>query len=417
MDFKNHPCFDAEAKHLYARIHLPVAKECNIQCHYCNRAYSCVNESRPGITASILTPQDAAAYLEKQLALIPALRVAGIAGPGDPLANPRETLLTLETIHKAHPELLLCVATNGLELATYARDLKDCAVSHVTVTVNTADPETGALIYKWVRYGKRVYRGIEAAALLLERQTEGIKAIKALGITVKINTVVIRGVNDSRIGEVSRLVSSLGADIQNCISMYPAPGTALEHNGEPDAATMSRIRADAAAYMKQMQHCTRCRADAAGFLGRDNPAETAKIMQAVTGAAENRPYVAVTSLDGVFVNEHLGEARELWIFDLEEKRVKFITKRTLPLPGSGTKRWEVLADLIKDCRVLLVNGIGKNPLGILETAGIKVIAMEGLIHPAVENVLTGRDIPRCFLKTEGECGKALHCSGTGAGCL
>ena len=34
---KVHPCFDKEAKLKYARIHIPVAPKCNVQCGYCNR--------------------------------------------------------------------------------------------------------------------------------------------------------------------------------------------------------------------------------------------------------------------------------------------------------------------------------------------------------------------------------------------
>ena len=51
-----HPCFDKEARHKNARVHLPVAPKCNIQCNYCNRKFDCVNESRPGVTSSVLTP-------------------------------------------------------------------------------------------------------------------------------------------------------------------------------------------------------------------------------------------------------------------------------------------------------------------------------------------------------------------------
>ena len=48
-----HPCFNEESKGKYARVHLPVAPKCNIQCNYCNRKYDCVNESRPGVTSEI----------------------------------------------------------------------------------------------------------------------------------------------------------------------------------------------------------------------------------------------------------------------------------------------------------------------------------------------------------------------------
>ena len=34
MDFANHPCFNAEARHKTGRIHLPVAPKCNVQCNF-----------------------------------------------------------------------------------------------------------------------------------------------------------------------------------------------------------------------------------------------------------------------------------------------------------------------------------------------------------------------------------------------
>ena len=54
-----HPCFSAQAHFRYGRIHLPVAPRCNIRCGYCDRRYDCPNESRPGVTSSLLTPKDA----------------------------------------------------------------------------------------------------------------------------------------------------------------------------------------------------------------------------------------------------------------------------------------------------------------------------------------------------------------------
>ncbi|MGA2223888.1 MAG: nitrogen fixation protein NifB, partial [Syntrophobacteraceae bacterium] len=87
-DFSRHPCFNAEAKGSYGRVHLPVAPQCNIRCNYCNRKYDCVNESRPGVTSAVLSPLQAARYVEKILEREPRISVAGIAGPGDPFANP-----------------------------------------------------------------------------------------------------------------------------------------------------------------------------------------------------------------------------------------------------------------------------------------------------------------------------------------
>ena len=59
-----HPCYDEEAHRTFARMHLPVAPRCNIQCNYCNRKFDCVNESRPGVTSEVLTPEQACEYVD-----------------------------------------------------------------------------------------------------------------------------------------------------------------------------------------------------------------------------------------------------------------------------------------------------------------------------------------------------------------
>ena len=82
-------------------------------------------------------------------------------------------------------------------------------MSHVTVTLNAVDPDVGAKIYSWVRDGKVVYRGREAAELLLSRQLEAIKGLKERDILVKINTIVIPGVNDHHIQAITDVVSAM----------------------------------------------------------------------------------------------------------------------------------------------------------------------------------------------------------------
>ena len=96
-----HPCFDLEAKHKNARVHLPVAPKCNIQCNYCNRLYDCVNESRPGVTSAVLSPYQSVEYLKELDKHIDNISVIGIAGPGDPFANPEETIETMKKVIEA----------------------------------------------------------------------------------------------------------------------------------------------------------------------------------------------------------------------------------------------------------------------------------------------------------------------------
>jgi len=131
-DAAKHPCFNAGAKGRYGRVHLPVAPSCTIKCNYCNRKYDCVNESRPGVTSAVLQPFQAADYVAQVLAREPRISVVGIAGPGDPMANAGRTLETLRLIRQRFPELILCLATNGLALPPHVPALAELGVSHVT---------------------------------------------------------------------------------------------------------------------------------------------------------------------------------------------------------------------------------------------------------------------------------------------
>ena len=98
------------------------------------------------------------------------ISVAGIAGPGDPFADPEPTLETLRKIRTSHPEAILCVSSNGMNILSSIKELAELKVSHVTITVNAIRADIGAKIYKWIRVGKKTFRGEEGATLLLENQ-------------------------------------------------------------------------------------------------------------------------------------------------------------------------------------------------------------------------------------------------------
>lgn len=264
-----HPCFHPGARGRYGRIHLPVAPTCNIQCSYCNRAYDCINESRPGVASRILEPEEAAGYLDEALSRMPFISVAGIAGPGDSFADPVRTLTTLELIRGSHPQLHLCLSTNGLNVARYIDALVELNVRFVTVTVNAVDPEVGAKIYSRISEGDVMFEGPDAAAFLIDHQMEAIAGLKAKGLIVKVNTVVIPGVNDTHSVAVAEGVSRFKADLHNLIALIPVPGTALQHIAPPSAKRMAFLRQASEAFIPQMRHCVRCRSDAVGLLHDD----------------------------------------------------------------------------------------------------------------------------------------------------
>jgi len=418
MNREDHPCFSEGARHKFGRIHLPVAPKCNMQCNYCNRDFECVNESRPGVSSTILSPRQAAAYLDGVLRKIKDIRVVGIAGPGDPFANAEETMETLRLVREKYPDMMLCVATNGLEVAPYVDDLASMQVSHVTVTVNAVDPEVGKHIYAWARVKQRIYRGPEAARIILERQIEAIGLLKARNVTVKINTVVMPGINDGHVAEIAKRMAEMNADILNCIPLYHVAGTPFEGITPPTEEEMEALRERARGFMPQMSHCHRCRADAAGLIGAPHTGEVMDLLKeaAKPRVTPERPYVALASMEGLFVNQHLGEAASLWIFGLRDGKSELIGRRSTPSPGGGTARWQEMGELLRDCSVLLVNGIGPFPKLVLERSGVQVAVMEGLAKEGIDALLSGRDIPRILLRTPGRCAMGKGCGGTGAGC-
>ena len=418
-EYRNHPCFHADAKGKFGRVHLPVAPKCNIKCNFCDRKYDCVNESRPGVTSTLLSPQQAGVYMQKVLEKEPRITVAGIAGPGEPFANGPETIATMRTIRKNHPQVLLCVSSNGMAIGPYIETLAELAVSHVTITVFAVDPAIGEKIYSWVEDGNVIYRGRQAAEILLSRQMAAISKLKAHGITVKVNCIVIPGINDNHVEEVARTMKELGVDLLNCMAMFPNVNTPFGTLPQPSKELMEEIRTTAEKYLPQMRHCTRCRADAVGLLDDDRTEEFRSCLSACSTLkpvpAAERPYVAVATEEGILVNKHLGEARSLQIWEQANGNgFRLVEERATPSAGGGIKRWHQLARILGDCRAILVSGVGQTPYDILCKSGTKPVEAAGFIEEGLASVYENRNT--AFLRGRKTPCKDGACSGSGGGC-
>lgn len=414
-EIANHPCFNREKKHDCGRVHLPVAPKCNILCNFCLRKFDCINESRPGVTSRVLTPPQALSYLEQVLEQEPRLTVAGIAGPGDPMANPKETLATLRGVHEKFPQLMLCLASNGLAVPHYLDELADTGVSHVSLTINAVDPEIGAKVYRWVRDGNVVYRGQDAAKLLWERQQAAIAGLKERGIAVKVNTIVITGINDHHVLKIAKTVAAMGVDIQNLMPLIPTAGTPLADTPEPSTEFMSGLRKMTGELLPQMTHCKRCRADAVGLLDEDRSAEFRPLMDICPSGgscSSQKPYVAVATLEGVLVNQHLGEAMRLQIWEQADGGFEMVEERPAPEPGIGPQRWEKLSQILNDCRAVLVSALGESPRTVLEQNGITAVEMEGFVTEGLDAIYSGRDLNGFRRRKRG---LASSCCGKGSG--
>ncbi|MFZ7119842.1 MAG: nitrogenase cofactor biosynthesis protein NifB [Eubacteriaceae bacterium] len=263
-----HPCYNKNA-HNNARIHLPVAPKCNIQCKFCNRKYDCQNESRPGVTSNLLTPQTALERFNYYDEKVENLTVMGIAGPGDALANFDKTRETIKLIRESHPDVAICLSTNGLLLPEYAQELKDLGVTHLTVTINAVDSSIGEKIYDFIEYEGKIIRGKKAAEILLRNQLKGIEMFKDSDVMCKVNIVAIKGVNDFYIRDVVNKVKSLGVTLTNIMSLIPVKGTEFENHEPLSKEELTKLRKDCDKLVTQMFHCKQCRADAVGKLNND----------------------------------------------------------------------------------------------------------------------------------------------------
>jgi nitrogen fixation protein NifB len=412
---KNHPCYSEEAHHHYARMHVAVAPACNIQCNYCNRKYDCSNESRPGVVSERLSPEQAAKKVLAVASTIPQMTVLGIAGPGDPLANPEKTFKTFELISQTAPDIKLCLSTNGLMLPDYIDTIQKHNVDHVTITINMVDPDIGARIYPWIYYRNKRHVGREASEILHERQMLGLEMLTERGILCKVNSVMIPGINDHHLVEVNKAVKSRGAFLHNIMPLISAPehGTAFGLSGQrgPTAQELKALQDACQGEMTMMRHCRQCRADAVGLLGEDRSAEfstekldemevtyDASLRQAYleTVEAERQAKVAAKSAEleklagvesditvllavatkgGGRVNEHFGQVSEFQIYEASSSGAKFVGHRRVDLycqDGFGEEMsLATIIRAINDCHAVFVSKIGHCPKETLSEAGIE----------------------------------------------
>ena len=411
---KDHPCYSEEAHHYFARMHVAVAPACNIQCNYCNRKYDCANESRPGVVSERLTPDTA---LRKIIAVaneVPQLSVLGVAGPGDAVYDWRKTQATFGAVAELMPDIKLCISTNGLALPDHVDEIAALNIDHVTITINMVDPEIGARIYPWIFYDHKRYTGVEASQILHERQMLGLEMLSARGILVKVNSVMIPGVNDEHLIEVNKWVKQRGAFLHNVMPLIsdPAHGTHYGLTGQrgPTPVELKLMQDKLEGGAKLMRHCRQCRADAVGLLGEDrgqefnldllpqavvyDPAKreayrdfvaqerndqlAAKAI-AVSAVRETEAsatlMVAIATKGGGRINEHFGHAREFQVYEASAKGIAFSGHRKVDsycLGGFGeSATLEGVIAALEGVDVVLCAKIGECPSDMLSAAGIE----------------------------------------------
>ncbi len=90
------------------------------------------------------------------------------------------------------------VTTNGSQLARFARELADCGVKRINVSLDTLDADKFRDITRWGDFAKVM---------------EGIDEAQKAGLSIKINAVALKGVNDLEAPDMIRWAHGRGMDM------------------------------------------------------------------------------------------------------------------------------------------------------------------------------------------------------------
>ena len=348
------------------------------------------------------------------------------------------TRATFELVAKELPDIKLCISTNGLSLPDHVDEIVDMNIDHVTITINMVDPEIGAKIYPWIFHRHKRIHGVEASRILHDRQMLGLEMLTARKVLVKVNSVLIPGVNDEHLIEVNRQVKARGAFLHNIMPLIsdPAHGTFYGLNGqrEPTPKELKTVQDACEGGARLMRHCRQCRADAVGMLGEDrgqefnldllpetvdfDPAERdawrahvaeqrdahqrakagAATLLAAEEPARSSLLVAVATKGEGRINQHFGHAKEFQIYETDGVAVRLVGHRRIAehYCQGGLGEDSALASIIQTLEgvdALLCAKIGDCPSEELATAGIMTsdeFAFE-FIEPSIAEFYTRRE--------------------------
>ena len=103
--------------------------------------------------------------------------------------------------------------------------------------------------------------------------------------------------------------------------------------------------------------------------------------------------IAVASTDGKLVNQHFGKADRFYILEADENTAEFILaeeRNTVPVCSNGDHeegRMRRAAKGLSDCGYVLVSRIGMRARNELETWGLKVYEIPGMIDESVDKLI------------------------------
>jgi cyclic pyranopterin phosphate synthase len=204
-------------------LRISVTDRCNLRCVYCMPPEGIQLQAH----ADILRYEEIAEVV--RAAAQEGVREVRLTG-GEPLTRPN--LPALVGMLSSIPGIKdISLTTNALLLERFAIPLAEAGLKRVNISLDTLRPE---------RYAAMTRRG------RLEDVLAGIAAAERAGLTpIKINVVVVRGLNDDEVPELARRAVEDGWNVRFIEVMPLGAGPRWEDDGYvPSAELRRRIEAD-----------------------------------------------------------------------------------------------------------------------------------------------------------------------------
>jgi cyclic pyranopterin phosphate synthase len=160
-------------------LRISVTDRCNLRCEYC----------MPAAGTDVFEKGDILTYeeLEKVIGVAAGMGIGKFRFTGgEPLIR-RELVPFLGRVKKIAGVESVAISTNGLLLAQHAAGLRDAGVDKINISVDSFDRATFAKLTRQDVL-PTVLRGLEAAT-------------KLDAFTIKINAVLLRGINDGELSD------------------------------------------------------------------------------------------------------------------------------------------------------------------------------------------------------------------------
>src|SRR5438045_5992938 len=172
-------------------LRVSVTDRCDFRCVYCMSENMSFLPKQDLLTLEELD-RLCGAFIDRG---VRKLRLTG----GEPLV--RRSIMTLvRALSRRLGDGLdeLTLTTNGSQLPKYARELAECGVKRINVSLDTLDPDKFRAITRWGE---------------LDKVLAGIDAAQAAGLRIKINAVALKGVNEDEFPQLVEWAHGRGMDL------------------------------------------------------------------------------------------------------------------------------------------------------------------------------------------------------------